>query len=99
MSNGTLVISATDPTVNSRNATRPMPGGHIANGTSCASTIWMIDSDPASIATTAADSTIGSSYAISWAAARSAPISAYLFADDHPAISTPIVETDPTASR
>src|SRR5918992_2918972 len=94
MSNGTRVISATAPVVNTRNAASPMPGGQIANGQLCASTMSTSESEPASIATDAAASTIGSSYAMSCAAERKAPISAYLLALDHPAISTPIVDTD-----
>src|SRR5918992_5497387 len=94
MSKGTRVISATAPMLNTRNAASPMPGGQIANGQFCASTMSTSESEPASIATAAAASTIGSSYAISWAALRSAPINAYLLALDQPAISTPIVDTD-----
>src|SRR5918997_6217911 len=87
MSNGTRVISATAPTLNTRNAASPIPGGQMANGQSWASTMSTSESDPASIATEAAASTMGSSYAMSCAADRSAPISAYLLALDQPAIS------------
>ena len=55
------------------------------------------ESVPACITIAAAASTSGSSYAISCAAARSAPIRENLFADDQPAISTPITETDDIA--
>ena len=34
---------------------------------------------------------------MSWPAARRPPISEYLLADDHPAISTPMVESEETA--
>ena len=51
------------------------------------------DMDPACITTAAATSTNGSSYAISCAAARSAPIRENLFADAHPAMRIPITPT------
>ncbi len=63
----------------------------------CDSTMPTSESVPACITTAAAARTSGSSYAISWAAARSAPISENLFAEAHPAISTPITETDDMA--
>ena len=40
----------------------------------------------------------GSSYAISCPAALNPPISEYLFADDHPAVNTPIVPNELIAS-
>ena len=42
-------------------------------------------------------STIGSSYAISWPAARIAPINEYLLADAHPAMRMPSTDSDDTA--
>ena len=59
----------------------------------CASTMPISDIVPASITTAAAARTSGSSYAISCAAARRAPINENLFALDQPAISTPITPT------
>ncbi len=53
---------------------------------------------PAWITTPTTASTSGNSYAISCAAARSAPSSANLLALAHPAISTPITERLDTAS-
>jgi hypothetical protein len=50
------------------------------------------------MATATTARTIGSSYAISWAAARNPPMSEYLFPDDHPAMRTPSVLNDETAS-
>jgi hypothetical protein len=47
------------------------------------------DSVPAAIATEAAASTSGSSYASSWAAPRRPPIREYLLADAHAPISMP----------
>ena len=60
----------------------------------CASAMPTSDSVPACITTATAASTIGSSYAISWAAARRAPISENLFALAHPAIRMPITLTE-----
>ena len=53
---------------------------------------------PAWTTTPMTASTSGSSYAMSWPAARNAPRSEYLLAEDHPAISTPITDSDDTAS-
>jgi hypothetical protein len=91
MSNGGRVSSA-------RAATTKMPKPIGCETTNqyccCASTIPTIESVAACITTAAAASTSGSSYAISWAAPRSAPISENLFAEAHPAMSVPITVTD-----
>src|SRR5919198_605604 len=58
----------------------------------------IIDSEPACITIDDAASTSGSSYAISCAAARSAPISENLLAEAQPAISVPITPTELIAS-
>ena len=53
---------------------------------------------PVWITTPTTASTSGSSYAMSCAAARSAPSNAYLFELAQPAIKTPITDNDETAS-
>src|ERR671934_2985546 len=58
----------------------------------------IIDSEPACITIDDAASTSGSSYAISCAAARSAPISENLLAEAQPAMSVPITPTELMAS-
>jgi hypothetical protein len=61
MSNGGIVISAIAPVTKTMNAIKPIPGGQNANGQSWASTMSTTDNDPASMATTAAVNTMGSS--------------------------------------
>ena len=90
MSNGGRVSSASEAT---RKMTNPTGCVSANQYLSCASTIPIIESVPACITIAAAASTSGSSYAMSCAAARSAPISENLFAEDQPAMSTPITET------
>ena len=96
MSNGGRVSSASDATTKTRKPTS-CHGRTMFHMLRCDSTMPTSDSVPACITMAAAASTSGSSYAISCAAARSAPISENLFAEDQPAISTPITDTDDIA--
>jgi hypothetical protein len=91
MSNGGRVSSASDAT---RKITNPTGWVSANQYRSWASTIPIIDRVPACITIEAAASTSGSSYAMSCAAARSAPINENLFAEDQPAMSTPITVTE-----
>ena len=100
MSNGGRVSSARDATKKIRN---PAICGNTNHTLCCCSA--MNSSDrlewPATLAcrmTAAAARISGSSYAMSWAAARRAPISENLFALAHPAIMIPMIETDVIAS-
>src|SRR3954449_5306126 len=94
MSNGGLRSSAMPETKNTTAAT-PCHGSHHQVHDDA-----MPDRErvPAAIAALDAASTNGSSYAISCAAARTPPISAYLLALDQPAMSTPMMPTLTKAS-
>src|SRR4051812_35312054 len=63
-----------------------------------ASTMPVIDSVPAAIATEEAASTSGSSYDMSWAADLMPPSTEYLLADAHPAMIDPSTPMPSTAS-
>ena len=91
MSNGGRRISASPAT----KKTSIAGSCHSSHHGCQASTMPVRDSVPAAIATLAAASTNGSSYASSWAAARRPPSSEYLLADAHAAMST---ATTPTPS-
>ncbi len=91
MSNGGRISSAT---VAIMKITNPTGWVRTYQKLCWASVIPTSESVPACITTAAADRISGSSYAMSWAAARSAPISENLFALAHPAISTPITDTE-----
>jgi hypothetical protein len=66
-------------------------------GSAWAATMPPIDMVPAWMTTPTTARIRGSSYAMSWAAARSPPMSEYLFAEDHPAMSTPMAAMELTA--
>src|SRR5512132_1703570 len=91
MSNGGRDSSATAAIMNTMNSGNSGIAYQIVRWDS---TMPIIDVVPASMTTAAPASTSGSSYAISWAAARNAPINENLFAEDQPAISTPSTPTD-----
>ena len=91
MSNGGRVSSASEAV---RKIRKPIGCEKTNQYFSWASTIPIIESVPACMTIAAAPSTRGSSYAMSCAAARRAPMSENLFAEAHPAMRTPITETD-----
>src|SRR4029079_8027823 len=95
MSNGGRVSSATADIMNTMNSGN---SGTMYHTVRCASTRPIIDVEAASMTAAAAASTSGSSQAISCAAARNAPISENLFAEAHPAISTPRTPIEDIAS-
>ena len=104
MSNGVGVSSAWAATRNRKNPTNCVrmygfPKKSIPNIVpfGCASTIPCRFIVPAWTTTPTTASSSGSSYAMSCAAARSAPISANLFALAQPAMSMPMTESDDTA--
>ncbi len=90
MSNGVRLSSASEEIMKIRNSGNSGTANH---SDSWASTMPTIEVAPASITAPAAESTNGSSYAMSCAAARSAPISENLLALDQPAMRMPITET------